>query len=538
MTSSWPAPTSCAPPGNSSLAQPLIHPSAVIDPAPSWTRGGGRPLLRHRCQGCASRPAPASAPMPWCGVRATSGGTTGSSSSPRVGEDPQDKKYRRGGDAAGDGRPQRGARVRHHPPRHRPGRGRHPHRQRQPVHGLHPCGPRLPHRRPCHHGQCRLTGGACRIQDWAILGGFTIVHQFCRIGAHSFCAMGSAVTKDVPTYVTVGGHPAEPRGINSEGLKRRGFSDEAVTLIRRAYRRSTGPTSSSPRPWSRCAALADTCPELVPLVEFVAGQHPQYRALMLTDRHRRQRGLRRSARGGASCANSRPWPRGCGFVGVAGPAHARGRVRDPGGDGASVGDGAHRGPRAPAGTARDPPRCWRGTSSPIGPTSSSASMPRTSIWAWSGACARPASPRCTWSRRRSGPGARGGSRSSAARWTCCSASSPSRRPSCARHGVPARYVGHPLADEIPLQSDRRAPAPPSACRRQGPIVAILPGSRVGEVEALAGPFIQAALPVSADAPGAALRCAPGQPPAAAHLRGDRGAGGPWAPDHTGRRAQP
>lgn len=79
-------------------------------------------------------------------------------------------------------------------------------------------------------------GGHVVIEDWAILGGFTIVHQFCRIGAHSFSAMGSVVSKDVPPYVTIDGHPAVPRGINSEGLKRRQFSSEQISSIRRAYR--------------------------------------------------------------------------------------------------------------------------------------------------------------------------------------------------------------------------------------------------------------------------------------------------------------
>lgn len=79
-------------------------------------------------------------------------------------------------------------------------------------------------------------GGHVHIQDHAILGGFTIAHQFCHIGAHSFCAMGSVVSMDVPPYVTVGGHPARPHGINSEGLRRRGFSDEAIKQIKRAYK--------------------------------------------------------------------------------------------------------------------------------------------------------------------------------------------------------------------------------------------------------------------------------------------------------------
>ena len=79
-------------------------------------------------------------------------------------------------------------------------------------------------------------GGHVVIEDWAILGGFTVVHQFCRIGAHSFSAMGSVIGKDVPPYITIDGHPAVPRGINSEGLKRRHFSSAQINAIRRAYR--------------------------------------------------------------------------------------------------------------------------------------------------------------------------------------------------------------------------------------------------------------------------------------------------------------
>jgi len=78
--------------------------------------------------------------------------------------------------------------------------------------------------------------GHVQVQDWAVLGGFTIVHQFCRIGAHCFCAMGSVITKDVPPYVMVGGHPAEPRGINSEGLRRRDVDAETIRQIKSAYR--------------------------------------------------------------------------------------------------------------------------------------------------------------------------------------------------------------------------------------------------------------------------------------------------------------
>ncbi|WP_172147870.1 MULTISPECIES: acyl-ACP--UDP-N-acetylglucosamine O-acyltransferase [Pseudomonas] len=78
--------------------------------------------------------------------------------------------------------------------------------------------------------------GHVHIGDWAILSGYTLVHQFCHIGAHSFAAMGSAIGKDVPAYVTVSGNPAEARSMNFEGLRRRGFSAESIAALRRAYK--------------------------------------------------------------------------------------------------------------------------------------------------------------------------------------------------------------------------------------------------------------------------------------------------------------
>lgn len=77
--------------------------------------------------------------------------------------------------------------------------------------------------------------GHVQIGDFVILGGFTAVHQFCCIGAHAFTAIFSCLTKDVPAYVMISGNPAEPRGINSEGLRRRGFSTEQIRNIRDAY---------------------------------------------------------------------------------------------------------------------------------------------------------------------------------------------------------------------------------------------------------------------------------------------------------------
>jgi UDP-N-acetylglucosamine acyltransferase len=78
--------------------------------------------------------------------------------------------------------------------------------------------------------------GHVHVDDWAILGGFTLVHQFCRIGAHCFTGMGSAIGKDVPAFMMVAGAPAETRTINAEGLRRRGFSDQDIAILLKAFK--------------------------------------------------------------------------------------------------------------------------------------------------------------------------------------------------------------------------------------------------------------------------------------------------------------
>jgi len=78
--------------------------------------------------------------------------------------------------------------------------------------------------------------GHVDIHDFAILGGFTLVHQFCQIGAHVITAVGSVVFKDIPTYITAAGYDAKPHGINVEGLKRRGYTTDEITQIKRAYK--------------------------------------------------------------------------------------------------------------------------------------------------------------------------------------------------------------------------------------------------------------------------------------------------------------
>ena len=78
--------------------------------------------------------------------------------------------------------------------------------------------------------------GHVEIGDWAILSGYTLVHQFCKIGAHSFSGMGTSIGKDVPAFVTVAGSPAEAKTINAEGLRRRGLESAEISELRRAFK--------------------------------------------------------------------------------------------------------------------------------------------------------------------------------------------------------------------------------------------------------------------------------------------------------------
>ena len=112
--------------------------------------------------------------------------------------------------------------------------------------------------------------GHVELGDWVILSGYTGVHQFCKIGAHAFTAALSGVTRDVPPYIMAVGQPAVPHSINSEGLKRRGFSPEQIRNLRNAYRilyRSDLPLAAAVE---QLAALLPTQPELAPLVQFIA----------------------------------------------------------------------------------------------------------------------------------------------------------------------------------------------------------------------------------------------------------------------------
>jgi UDP-N-acetylglucosamine acyltransferase len=82
---------------------------------------------------------------------------------------------------------------------------------------------------------CQLAGHVT-VGDWAIFGATTLVHQFVHIGAHAFTGMGTYLPQDLPPFVTAAGNMARPYGINSEGLKRRGFTPEDIAALKRAYR--------------------------------------------------------------------------------------------------------------------------------------------------------------------------------------------------------------------------------------------------------------------------------------------------------------
>jgi UDP-N-acetylglucosamine acyltransferase len=112
--------------------------------------------------------------------------------------------------------------------------------------------------------------GHVHVGDYAILGGFTGVHQFCRVGAHVMIGISSVITQDVPPFLTIGGSPTAPRGINSEGLKRRGYSPEALAALKRAYKTLYKSGLGLEDARIAIASEADTVPEVRPLADFLA----------------------------------------------------------------------------------------------------------------------------------------------------------------------------------------------------------------------------------------------------------------------------
>ena len=115
--------------------------------------------------------------------------------------------------------------------------------------------------------------GHVTVGDFAILGGFSLVHQFSRIGAHSFSGMGSVINKDVPPYLLVSGHYAEAKGINKQGLKRRGFDEKEIAALQKTFikivrRRGVKDESA----YAEVEKLAHEFPHVKSLMEFVRAE--------------------------------------------------------------------------------------------------------------------------------------------------------------------------------------------------------------------------------------------------------------------------
>ena len=113
-------------------------------------------------------------------------------------------------------------------------------------------------------------GGHVHIDDWVFLGGLSGVHQYVRIGAHAMTGFQSRLSQDLPPYVTAADNPAVPHGINSEGLKRRGFSSESITTIKRAYKTLYKSGLSFDDAKTSLRSQSKEHPELQLLVDFLA----------------------------------------------------------------------------------------------------------------------------------------------------------------------------------------------------------------------------------------------------------------------------
>ena len=111
--------------------------------------------------------------------------------------------------------------------------------------------------------------GHVQLGDWVIFGGLAAIHQFGRVGSHAFVAGMAALNKDVPPYVMAAGHYAKPFGVNSEGLKRRGFTPEAISAVKKAYKIVYRQGLTIEEALVELAALAAEEPAVQPFVDFL-----------------------------------------------------------------------------------------------------------------------------------------------------------------------------------------------------------------------------------------------------------------------------
>jgi UDP-N-acetylglucosamine acyltransferase len=111
--------------------------------------------------------------------------------------------------------------------------------------------------------------GHVTVGDYAILGGFSLVHQFSRVGDHSFSGMGSVINKDIPPFLLVSGHYVEAKGVNKQGLKRRGFSPEAISAIHKTYMKMVKKKGVKDESLAEIEKLAEEHESVAQLLEFL-----------------------------------------------------------------------------------------------------------------------------------------------------------------------------------------------------------------------------------------------------------------------------
>jgi UDP-N-acetylglucosamine acyltransferase len=116
---------------------------------------------------------------------------------------------------------------------------------------------------------CASLAGHCHIGDHAILGGFTLVHQFCRVGSHAITAIGTATLKDIPPYVKASGNFAAPHGLNVEGMRRHGLSNDAIAAVRQAYKVVYRQGLTLEQAKAALAEPARESPEVARFLEFI-----------------------------------------------------------------------------------------------------------------------------------------------------------------------------------------------------------------------------------------------------------------------------
>ncbi len=131
----------------------------------------------------------------------------------------------------------------------------------------------------CHVGNktvfanCASLAGHVFVGDYAILGGFTGIHQFCRVGAHCMTGIATITFKDVPPFILASGNTARPYGLNLRGLKRRGFSEAAIDALRRAYKIIYRSGLKLDQALERLDSMAQEHEEVRHLADFIRQSH-------------------------------------------------------------------------------------------------------------------------------------------------------------------------------------------------------------------------------------------------------------------------